>query len=67
VETQIVGSVGNEGIEHAIAGEAEDVVGVIILRPVYGPDPAVVTVAAPHDRGGTASRTRRATARRWRA
>ena len=51
IEAQIVGGLFNKGIERSIAGEAEDVVGVVVLRPVHGLNAAVVTVAAPDDPG----------------
>ena len=46
MEAQIVSDLRHQGVEHGIAGEAEDVVGVVVLRPVHRLDSAVVTVAA---------------------
>ena len=51
MEAQIVGGLRHQGVERGIAGEAEDVVGVVVLRPVHGLDAAVVTVTAPDDPG----------------
>jgi hypothetical protein len=44
MEAQIVGGFCNKGIERSIAGKAEDV--VVVLLPVHGLDPAIVTVTA---------------------
>ena len=51
MEAQIIGDLRHHGIERDIAGETEDVVGVVVLSPVHRLDPAVVTVAAPDDPG----------------
>ena len=51
MEAQIVGGLGNKGIERSIAGEAENVIDVVVVRPVHGLDATVMTVAAPHDAG----------------
>ena len=59
MEAQIVGDLCHQGVEHGIAGEAEDVVGVVILSPVHRLDAAVVTVAAPDDAGFGQCRFRR--------
>ena len=37
--------------ERGIAGEAENVVGMVVFCPFHRLDPAVVAVAAPHDAG----------------
>ena len=51
MEAQIVGGLCHEGIERGIAGEAEDVVRIVVFRPFHGLDAAVVAVAAPDDPG----------------
>ena len=51
MEAQIIGGLGHQGIERGIAGEAEDVVGVVVFRPVHRLDAAVMAVAAPDDAG----------------
>jgi hypothetical protein len=51
METQIVGSLHHQGIECWIAGEAEDVVGTVVFRPLHRLDATVMTIAAPHDAG----------------
>ena len=45
------GGLRHQGIEHGIAGEAKDVVRIVVFRPFHGLDAAVVAVAAPHDAG----------------
>jgi hypothetical protein len=35
MEAQIIGDVRHQGVEHGIAGKAEDVVGFAVLRPVH--------------------------------
>jgi hypothetical protein len=42
-KAQIVGGLRRLGVEDGIAGEAEDVVGVVVLRPVHRLDAAVVS------------------------
>jgi hypothetical protein len=51
MKAQIVGGLCNKNVERSIAGEAEDVIGGVVLRPVHRLDAAVVTVAAPDDPG----------------
>jgi hypothetical protein len=51
MESQIVGGLGHQGIERRIAGEAENIIDAIVLRPLHGLDATVMTVAAPHDAG----------------
>jgi hypothetical protein len=51
MKAQIIGDLCHHGVERGIAGEAEDVVGLVVLRPVHRLDAAVVTVAAPDDPG----------------
>ena len=51
--TQVIGGLGDEGVEHAVAGEAEDMAAVVGFQPLHGLGPAVVTVATPGEsRGG---------------
>jgi hypothetical protein len=47
MEAQIVRGLGHKGVERGIAGQPEDVVGIVAFRPFHGPDAAVVAVAAP--------------------
>jgi hypothetical protein len=47
MKAQIVGGLRDQGVEYGVAGEAEDVVGVVVLRPVRRLDATVMTVAAP--------------------
>jgi hypothetical protein len=47
MEAQIVSDLRHQGVEHSIAGEAEDVVGAVVLRPLHRLDATVVAVAAP--------------------
>ena len=51
MEAQIVGGLGDQRIERRIAGEAENIVATVVLRPFHGLDATVMTVAAPHDAG----------------
>src|SRR5262245_44116162 len=51
METQIDSGLRHQGIERGIAGEAENVVRIVVFRPVHRLDPAIVAVAAPHDAG----------------
>ena len=51
MEAQIVGGLGHQRIERGIAGEAENIVGAVVLRPLHRLDATVMTVAAPHDAG----------------
>jgi hypothetical protein len=51
MEPQIVGCFGHQGVERRIAGEAENIINAVVLRPLHGLDAAVMTVAAPHDAG----------------
>jgi hypothetical protein len=51
MEAQVVSDLCHQGVEHGIAGEAEDLVGVVVLSPVHRLDPAVVTLAAPDNPG----------------
>jgi hypothetical protein len=46
-EAQRLRSLVNEGVEHAVAGKAEDVAGAIVFSPCKRLVPAVVAVAAP--------------------
>jgi hypothetical protein len=45
MEAQIIGDLRHHGVQHGIAGEAEDVVGAVVLRPVHRLDAATLTVA----------------------
>src|SRR5206468_12870425 len=51
MEAQIVSGLCHEGIQRGIAGEAEDVLRIVVFRPFNGLDAAVVAVAAPDDAG----------------
>ena len=51
MEAQIVGGLGHQGIERRIAGEAENIIDAVVLRPLHGLDATVMTVASPHDAG----------------
>jgi len=51
MEAQIGRGLRHQGIEHGIAGEAENVVRIVVFCPFHRLDPAVVAVAAPHDAG----------------
>ena len=51
MEAQIIGGVRHQGVERGIAGEAENIVLAVILRPFHSFDAAVMTVAAPDDPG----------------
>ena len=51
MEAQIGSGLCHQGVERGIAGEAEDVIGAVILRPFHGLDAAVMAVAAPDDAG----------------
>ena len=48
---QIDCHVGHDGIERGIAGVPENVVRIVVFRPLHGLDPAVMAVAAPDDAG----------------
>ncbi len=49
MKAQIDRGLGHQGIERAIAGEAKNVVRIVVFRPFHRLDPAVMTVAAPDD------------------
>src|SRR5436190_13858388 len=49
MEAQISGGLRHQGVERGIAGEAKDVVLIVVLSPFHRLDPPVVAVAAPHD------------------
>ncbi len=51
MEAQIDSSLRHQRVERGIAGEAENVVGMVVFCPFHRLDPAVVAVAAPHDAG----------------
>ena len=51
MEAQIIGDLCHQGVEHGIPGEAEDVVGLVVLSPVHRLEAGVVAVAAPDDPG----------------
>jgi hypothetical protein len=53
MKAQIIGDLRHHGVERGIAGEAEDVVGFAVFRPVHRLDTAVVTVAAPRRSGSS--------------
>src|SRR5262249_39360909 len=45
MKAQIDSGLRHQGIERGIAGEAEDVVRIVVFRPVHGLEPAVVAGA----------------------
>ena len=49
MEAQIDCGLGHQGIERGIAGEAKNVVRIVVFRPFHGLDPAIMAVAAPDD------------------
>ena len=51
MEAQIDSGLRPQRVERGIAGEAENVVGMVVFCPFHRLDPAVVAVAAPHDAG----------------
>src|SRR5262250_1877619 len=51
MEAQIDSGLRHQGVERGIAGEAENVVCIVVFCPFHRLDPAVVAVAAPHDAG----------------
>src|ERR1700756_3309548 len=51
-QAQIVGRLGDKRIEHAVAGQPENVVGTVVFRPFHRFVAAVVAVAPPDDPRG---------------
>jgi hypothetical protein len=42
MEAQTVGGLGHQGIERRIAGEAENIIDAVVLRPLHWPDATVI-------------------------
>jgi hypothetical protein len=50
---QIVGGLCHQRVKRCIAGEAENIVGAVVFRPLHRLDTTIMTVAAPHDASST--------------